>query len=155
MKISKIAKSRCKINSPWTNKDVIWDWYDIDDFELQDYPEMFEQVYAFEDGTEVFLNDTVFRLKTVGYSRTIASVKLQPCHISGEVEVFPTRESAQEALTLEIEAQSERLDEVYKRSTLENISILSSVVDFDTLSIVAIKNKLKQINKLSNEAIIK
>lgn len=155
MKISKVIKGRCKINSPWTNKGDIWEWDTPEWFEYQDYPEMFEQLYAFEDGTEVSLNDKVFRLKTVAYSRMIASVKLQPCHISGEVEVFPTRESAQEALTLETEAQSGRLDEAYKRSTLENISILSSVADFDTLSIAAIKNKLEQINKLSNETIIK
>ena len=155
MKLSKVPKSRCKINSPWTNKNSAWFWDAVDDFKPQDYPEMFEQVYAFEDGTEVFLNDTVFRIKTVGYSRTIASVKLQLCHMSGEVEVFPTRESAQEALTLEVDAQNERLNIANNKNIMENISMLSSVVDFDTLSIATIKSKLEQINRLSNEAIIK
>jgi hypothetical protein len=150
MKLSKVPKSRCKINSPWTNKGSIWNLDAYDVFEYEDYPEMFEQVYAFEDGTEVFLNDTVFRIKTVGYSKTIASVKLQLCHISGEVEVFPTRESAQEALTLENEAQSERLNTDNRKNIMENISILSNVVDFDTLSIATIKSKLVQINRLSS-----
>lgn len=151
MKLTKIEKVRCRIDSPWTTKGVTWYESETNNFQFEDYPEMFEQIYAFEDGREVVLNDLVYRIKTKGYSRIVASVQLQQCHISGEVEVFPNIECAQEALALE----NELAEQSNVRSVLRDIETLSSTVNFDTLSLKGIKDKLECINKLSHEAIIR
>lgn len=147
MKLTKTNKFKIKIDTPWTKMSEIVENGD-NFFGIQNFPELYEPLYQFEDGTLVSINDTVYRIKTEGYNRIIKSIKLMKVHIDGELEVFPNIETANKKLKEEENQASVRIKESSEKNILNTIKILTNIKDFDKLTLYEIKLKLEQINKL-------
>jgi hypothetical protein len=144
MKITKTEKYRVILSNPWFTLGNI-----VGGAERIDYPHIFSPIFEFEDGTQVCINDTVYRVKNESYNRVVKALKLQEVHISGDVEIFPSFDSAKK----ELEQEKERTEVSMKSHTLTNnlttIRMLSDTKDFEKLSLQDIKNKLNNINRLT------
>lgn len=147
MKLFKTDRYRVIVATPWVKLgDIVIDgWTPM----MPDYPNIFSPIFEFEDGTQVCINDTVYRVKYENYNRVIKALKLQDLHISGDVEIFPSFDSAKK----ELEQEKERTEVSMKSHTLTNnlttIRMLSDTKDFEKLSLQDIKNKLNNINRLT------
>lgn len=145
--LKKTKKLRVKIETPFLDKGSILN--PEEHVGYRKYPEMFEEVFEFPNGEMFCLGDTVYRIVLKGFEEVVKPVKLSEVHISGEVEVFPSRELANKKLK---EIQQLR-QENYKRqdmvSAMQYISLHSNPKDFEKLSLAEIKRKLETIHKLS------
>lgn len=144
MKLKETNYYRVIQENPWISLGT-----DIDKetmlIEFDKFPKIFSKVYVFENGHLVINGDNVYRV----VNGSIKTVKLNDIHISNDVTVFPTKESAEE----EIIKLEERKQASFRRAAIydnmESIQIISDIKNFDDISLKTIKEKLKLINKLA------
>lgn len=114
------------------------------DFSFEEYPNVFSKIYEFETGDITYIGEQVYRIK----GDKIKQVYLTKDNL--DLELFPTYESAQNFLDLQIEKiKVESVEKQYKQS-LQKIKLFSDIDNIETLSIQEIKTKFNIIQNLCN-----
>jgi len=146
MKLEKTNKFRAIYSTPWTDEAHIYDQPLPGDF-YENYPHLFAPLYKFPTGELVAKNDAVWRIN----SNDVKSVKLSDVHIEGDVEIFPSAESAREAIekTEKIREKKYKTHSIY--DAVEKI-LLFSKRDVDTSTPAEIKKTLENIRGYAETA---
>lgn len=152
MKLIKTQRYKVKIETPqYTKGEIIYD--PTAPVACQSYPDLFQPLYEFEDLTEYYcLGDTLWRIATKNYEDTVKTVMFSEAHLSGNIELFPTKELAEQFLA----EKESKIVEKYSQSSiwncLEYIALFSNK-NTDDLTVKAIKENLAVINNQANIAL--
>ena len=107
MKLIKTEKYKVKIKTPWYDKgDVVSPTNQV---ACELYPDLFQPLYQFEGLEEYYcLGDTLWRVTTKNYIDTVKTVAFSLVHLEQDIELFPTKELAEEFLAQKESKRTER-----------------------------------------------
>ena len=152
MKLIKTEKYKVKIENPWLTKGEVFN-KDVIGGDVEDYPEVFQELYQFEGLEEYYcLGDVLWRVVTKNYIDTVKSVGFSLTHLDQNIEIFPTKELAEEFLAQKENKRTERYSQSSIYNCLEYIALFSNK-DIDKLTIKEIKDDLVVINNQANHAL--
>ena len=151
MKLIKTEKYKVKINTPWIDKgDITKPTYQI---ACELYPDLFQPLYAFKELDKYYcLGDTLWRVTTKNYEDTVKTVMFSEAHLSNNIELFPTRELAEQFLAQKESKRVERYSQSSIWNCLESIALFSNK-NIDDLTVKEIKENLAIINRQANNAL--
>lgn len=152
MKLIKTEKYKVKIQTPWYDKgDVLYE--PMVQIACELYPDLFQPLYQFEKLDKYYcIGDTLWRIKTKNYDDIVASVNLTELHLSGNIELFPTKELAEQFLAQKENKRTERYSQSSIWNCLEYIALFSNK-NTDDLTVKEIKENLAVINNQVNNAL--
>ena len=151
MKLIKTEEYKVKIQTPWYDKgDVVNPTYQI---ACELYPDLFEPLYQFV-GVDKYLalNEPIWRIRTRNYVDTVISVSLTELHLSGNIELFPTRELGEQFLAQKESKRTERYSQSSIYNCLETVALFAKT-DIDELTVKEIKDNLAVINNQAKHAL--
>ena len=140
---------RVILDNPWNTPGEILQSNDIVD--LSKYHKLYAPIYKMIDGTFICERDTVYRLVDKNYETTIKAVQFTLSHVDSDIELFSSREKAEEALKERETKRDKRYTDSKLYGEIENI-VLFSRVNFDTASILDIKRTLEDIKICASNA---
>jgi len=117
-----------------------------------DYPEFISRLYQLEDGTQVALGDTVYRIKSEGYEQIVKGVQFTTDHLKQTVKVFGSFSLAENYLKEILKSADKTKENRTLYSNLENIKLFTNPKSFKNISISDVEKEIERIHKLATEA---
>lgn len=150
MKIKPTNRFICIQDVPFFDKDKFYDSNSLNyqGVKILEYSNVFSQIYQFDDGSEVYLNQIVYRVIKNQYSQySIKRVHFNPIHFDKD-DIFPT-ESLAKARIAELENEyKERVENSNTEEKLNRINLLANV-NVEEKTIKELATILENIRKIT------